>query len=218
MLTSYEQRGRKVFDVYRNDKRDLLVLNTGSAMPVLSSRHKWRKSNQHKTIGLRRFHRAMPTLTRRRDPDARRESWLIYYGDVHVGCIGPRSSNSTESDLWQWRCGFYGLRPGECTSGTVAPIGGDAVAHTLEMPELLHSRTHAPRSRRHGPCSSSSEPGQISRSGGLSRNGQQANMPRGNAARRCWPRRSAPPLRSGKDVLSASGSQAVIERQTAIPE
>lgn len=35
-----------MFDVYRNDKRDLLVLNTGSAIPVLSSRHKWRKSRQ----------------------------------------------------------------------------------------------------------------------------------------------------------------------------
>jgi hypothetical protein len=34
-----------VFDVYRNDKRDLLVLSTGSAVPVLSA-HKWRKSRK----------------------------------------------------------------------------------------------------------------------------------------------------------------------------
>ncbi|MDH2341436.1 MULTISPECIES: hypothetical protein [unclassified Bradyrhizobium] len=34
-----------MFDVYRNDKRDLLVLSTGSAVPVLSA-HKWRKSRK----------------------------------------------------------------------------------------------------------------------------------------------------------------------------
>lgn len=49
----------------------------------------------------------MRTLTRRGDPDARQESWLIYYGHVHVGSIGLRSGNPTESDPWQWRCGFY---------------------------------------------------------------------------------------------------------------
>ncbi|WFU43059.1 hypothetical protein QA640_11745 [Bradyrhizobium sp. CB82] len=35
-----------MFDVYRNDKRDLLVLSKGSAIPTLSSRHKWRKSRR----------------------------------------------------------------------------------------------------------------------------------------------------------------------------
>jgi hypothetical protein len=35
-----------VFDVYRNDKRDFLVLSTGSAVPVLGSRNKWRKSRK----------------------------------------------------------------------------------------------------------------------------------------------------------------------------
>lgn len=61
----------------------------------------------------------MRTLTRRRDPDARHESWLTYYGDVHVGSIGLRSGNPVDSDPWQWLCGFYPeSRPGECTSGT----------------------------------------------------------------------------------------------------
>jgi hypothetical protein len=32
----------------------------------------------------------MPVLTGRRNPDARQESWLIHYGDVHVGTIGLR--------------------------------------------------------------------------------------------------------------------------------
>ncbi|MGY2930809.1 hypothetical protein ACVWZV_009534 [Bradyrhizobium sp. GM5.1] len=45
-LVQDEQRGRKVFDVYRNDKRDLLVLSTGSGVPVLYSAHKWRKSRK----------------------------------------------------------------------------------------------------------------------------------------------------------------------------
>ncbi|MGV7216983.1 hypothetical protein [Bradyrhizobium sp. UFLA05-112] len=35
-----------MFDVYRNDKRDLLVLSTGSAIPVLCSPNKWRKSRR----------------------------------------------------------------------------------------------------------------------------------------------------------------------------
>jgi len=35
-----------VFDVYRNDKRDLLVLSTGSAVPLLYSAYKWRKSRK----------------------------------------------------------------------------------------------------------------------------------------------------------------------------
>ena len=35
-----------MFDVYRNDKRDFLVLSTGSAVPVLGSWNKWRKSRK----------------------------------------------------------------------------------------------------------------------------------------------------------------------------
>lgn len=35
-----------MFDVYRNDKRDFLVLGTGTAIPVACSRNKWRKSRK----------------------------------------------------------------------------------------------------------------------------------------------------------------------------
>ena len=35
-----------MFDVYRNGKRDFLVLSTGSAVPVLYSAHKWHKSRK----------------------------------------------------------------------------------------------------------------------------------------------------------------------------
>lgn len=61
----------------------------------------------------------MSTLTRRRDPDARQEGWLIHCGDVHVGSIVLRSGNPIGSDPWQWRCGFYpGSNPGDWASGT----------------------------------------------------------------------------------------------------
>nr|WP_092234272.1 hypothetical protein [Bradyrhizobium sp. Gha] len=32
-----------MFDVYRNEKRDFLVLSTGSAIPAVCSQDKWRK-------------------------------------------------------------------------------------------------------------------------------------------------------------------------------
>jgi hypothetical protein len=40
----------------------------------------------------------MPVLTRRRNPDARQESWLIHYGDVHVGTIGLRLGSPSDTD------------------------------------------------------------------------------------------------------------------------
>ncbi|WP_311972588.1 hypothetical protein [Bradyrhizobium agreste] len=35
-----------MFDVYRNGKRDFLVLSTGSAIPGACSANKWRKSRK----------------------------------------------------------------------------------------------------------------------------------------------------------------------------
>ena len=34
----------------------------------------------------------MPALTRRRDPEARQETWLVYYGDVQSESIFPLST------------------------------------------------------------------------------------------------------------------------------
>jgi hypothetical protein len=63
----------------------------------------------------------MPALTRRRDPDAHQETWLVHHADVHAGTIGLRSGNPFGTDPWQWSCGFYpGSRPGECKNGTAA--------------------------------------------------------------------------------------------------
>ena len=64
----------------------------------------------------------MPALTRRRNPDARQESWLVYYGDVHVGTIGLRLGSPSDTDQWQWRCGFY---PGSEPRGLRERNGGE---------------------------------------------------------------------------------------------
>lgn len=42
--TSIGSAGAKCVDVYRNGKRDLLVLSTGSAIPPAYSANKWRRS------------------------------------------------------------------------------------------------------------------------------------------------------------------------------
>jgi hypothetical protein len=86
----------------------------------------------------------MPALTRRRDPDARQESWLVYYGDVHVGSIGLRSGNPSDTDQWQWRCGFYpGSEPGDCTSGTAATFGQARADFEHAWSAFLSRRTDA---------------------------------------------------------------------------
>ncbi|MHC4044489.1 hypothetical protein RAD10_23035 [Bradyrhizobium sp. 23AC] len=35
-----------MFDVYRNERRDFLVLSAGSAIPIVCSQNKWRKSRK----------------------------------------------------------------------------------------------------------------------------------------------------------------------------
>ena len=49
----------------------------------------------------------MPALTRRRDPAAHDETWLIHYDDVHVGTIRMRTGVPTNVDQWGWTIGFY---------------------------------------------------------------------------------------------------------------
>jgi len=48
----------------------------------------------------------MPELTRRRDPH-RKDCWLIYFGDVHVGTIARAAGNPNAEPQWKWLCGFY---------------------------------------------------------------------------------------------------------------
>ena len=49
----------------------------------------------------------MPVLTRRRSPDAQQETWLVYYGDLHVGTISERAGVPADADQWSWAVGFY---------------------------------------------------------------------------------------------------------------
>ncbi len=46
----------------------------------------------------------MRQLTRRPDPH-RRDSWLIYYGDVHVGSIARADCDPDAVPRWKWLCG-----------------------------------------------------------------------------------------------------------------
>jgi hypothetical protein len=86
----------------------------------------------------------MPALTRRRDPDARQETWRIYCGDVHVGTLGLRSGNPTTTDQWQWHCGFYpGSPPGETSSGTAATFWEARTAFETAWRIFLAKRTEA---------------------------------------------------------------------------
>jgi hypothetical protein len=56
----------------------------------------------------------MPNITRRRDPEAQQETWLIHYGDVRVGVIAERVGNpdSTPLAMELW------ILPGRRTSRT----------------------------------------------------------------------------------------------------
>lgn len=60
----------------------------------------------------------MPELTRRPDP-YHANSWLIYFGTVHVGTIARAEGMPNVMMQWKWSCGFYpGSSPGELRGGT----------------------------------------------------------------------------------------------------
>ena len=60
------------------------------------------------------------TLNRRRDPH-RSDSWLICFGDGHVGSVGRAVGTPGAAERWVWFCGFYpGSNSDEQTHGTAA--------------------------------------------------------------------------------------------------
>jgi hypothetical protein len=73
----------------------------------------------------------MPALTRRRDPDAHQETWLVFYGDVHAGTIMRCVGNPNAAPQWQWGCGFirisawgmYDWHRGELRGGALGLCG-----------------------------------------------------------------------------------------------
>jgi hypothetical protein len=86
----------------------------------------------------------MAALTRRRDPDAREECWLIYYGDMHAGTIAIRSGIPHDEDPWGWSCGFYpGSRPGEYAYGTGATFDQARAEFEAAWQVFLSKRTEA---------------------------------------------------------------------------
>jgi hypothetical protein len=108
--------------------------------PVCGKQPTWRLASG----ADQRHHGGMPALTRRRDPDAREEAWLIYYGDVHVGSIGIRSDNPTGGDQWSWHCGFYpGSNPGDAANGTATNFDAARAAFESAWSVLLSKRTDA---------------------------------------------------------------------------
>jgi hypothetical protein len=79
----------------------------------------------------------MPTLTRRRSADSRREVWLVFYGNTPVGTIGERAGVPNDLDPWGWTCGFYpGVEPSQHRDGT-APTFEEARAGFEEAWNLL---------------------------------------------------------------------------------
>jgi hypothetical protein len=76
--------------------------------------------------------------------DAKRECWLIYYGDIHAGTITERVGNPHDTERWEWRCGFYpGSNPGEHQSGTAASFAEARADFESAWKIFLSKRTEA---------------------------------------------------------------------------
>jgi hypothetical protein len=74
------------------------------------------------------------------------ESWLIFYGDVHVSQIRKVEGFSPQ---WEWRCGFYpGSEPGEYRSGTADQF--DQARSYFEAAWRVFWRTAPRLTSRHG--------------------------------------------------------------------
>ena len=83
------------------------------------------------------------TLTRRRDPH-RRDSWLIYLDDVHVGSVARAVGTPGAAERWVWFCGFYpGSNPGEQTHGTAASFDQARADFERAWPVFASNRTEA---------------------------------------------------------------------------
>jgi len=87
-----------------------------------------------------------PHLIRRPDPH-RRDGWLIYCADVHVGSISRAVGVPGAAERWTWSCGFYpGSKPGEQTHGTADTF--DAARADFERAWLVFASRRRPLSCR----------------------------------------------------------------------
>jgi hypothetical protein len=86
----------------------------------------------------------MPALTRRREPDASREVWHVFYGDVQVGTIGERAGVPVDVDQCGWCCGFYpGVEPKRHADGTARTFKMARTAFSKAWRELLPTLSEA---------------------------------------------------------------------------
>ncbi|WP_315705077.1 MULTISPECIES: hypothetical protein [unclassified Bradyrhizobium] len=86
----------------------------------------------------------MSTLTRRRDPQARDESWRILFGEIEAGTISRRTGNPSGTPEWHWFCGFYpGSPPGEQTVGTASTFDQARQAFEAAWTDFVSRRSPA---------------------------------------------------------------------------
>jgi len=86
----------------------------------------------------------MPQLTRRRDPEARHQSWQVFYGDVRAGWIGERAGVPHDEEHWGWAYGFYpGSEPRECASDAAATFDEARAGFMRDWDVFLAKRTPA---------------------------------------------------------------------------
>jgi hypothetical protein len=83
----------------------------------------------------------MPDLTRRPDPH-RKDAWLVYYGDVHVGTIVRTAGRQNAMPQWKWSCGFY-PGPGDQRGGTADTFAEARSAFKAAWQDYLPRRTEA---------------------------------------------------------------------------
>jgi hypothetical protein len=85
----------------------------------------------------------MPSLTRKRVND-RPVTWHVHYAGVRVGIITERSGNPTNTDRWEWHCGFYpGSRPGEQRYGHAENFQAARAAFDAAWRNYLRKRSEA---------------------------------------------------------------------------
>jgi hypothetical protein len=87
----------------------------------------------------------MPKLTRRRDHNAREESWRVYHGDVRVGSIGKLPGVPPDVNQWGWSCGFYpGCDPGEHQAGSAPTFQAARIAFEAARERLIPNLRTSP--------------------------------------------------------------------------
>lgn len=82
-------------------------------------------------------------LTRRPDPH-RKDSWLIFAGDIRAGSIARAAGLPNATVAWKWSAGFYpGSGPGEIKHGTADTFEEARVAFEKAWHVFASTRTES---------------------------------------------------------------------------